>query len=275
MPAKDFLAIIRPFNCAMAAIGTFIGYSVASGTIGFELLTGIAMAVAFLVCAGGMAINDYFDRGIDAKMHPKKPIPSGRLAPKAALIYTAVLFLAGLVLAFYYLPAVSLGIAIAFTILLIIYSMFLSKAKFVGNFVVASGTAFTLIFGASLAGYYSVIAPLALAALFANLARELIKDLEDVETDKGFKKTLPMMLSEEKVDSFIFLDYAIAIVAVYIPVALLSFGKPMFVIIVSIANFIFLYSFSLAVKKDYARAQLVSKAAMFIALLGFLLGVCP
>lgn len=273
MSLKDFVSILRPLNCAMAALGTFIGYSIAMQTIEFMQETGIAMLVAFLVCGGGMAINDYFDRHIDKKLHPNKPVASGRVLPKIAMAYALILFIAGNLLAVLFLPPASIIIAVAFTILLIVYSAFLTKAKYVGNLVVASGTAFTLVFGASLAGNYLVIAPLAIAALFANLARELIKDLEDMETDRGNKITLPMLVSEKKAASFVFLDYMIAIIAVYIPVLLLSFDKPMFVIVVSIANFMFLYSFWLTVKGNFARAQKVSKAGMLLALIGFLAGV--
>lgn len=273
MALKDFVSILRPLNCAMAAFGTFIGYSVAVQAIQFTPQIGIAMLVAFLICGGGMVINDFFDRTTDKRLHPNKPIPSGRILPKIAMIYTAILFIGGIILAAVFLPPVSIIITIGFTILLIVYSAVLTKAKYIGNFIVASGTAFTLIFGASLSGNYFIIAPLAIAALFANLARELIKDLEDMETDKGNKITLPMILGKKKTESFIFLNYIIAIIMVYIPVLFLSFGKPIFVIIVSIANFMFLYSFEETLKKDYGRAQLLAKGAMFLALLGFLLGV--
>jgi len=273
MSLKDFISILRPVNCVMAGLGAFIGYSIASGLIQFQLGIGMAMVVAFLICAGGMTINDYFDRVIDKKLHPNKAIPSGRVKAEHALIYSMLLFLAGNLLAFIFLPRIPFAITFIFTILLMVYSKFLSKAKYIGNFVVASSTAFTLIFGASLIGNYYVAAVLAFSALFVNLARELIKDLEDIKADRGFKKTLPMMFSEGKIDAIIFVYYLIAIGSVYVPVVWLSFGKPLFVTLVSISNFIFLYSFKLTVKKDYSRAQLVSKAAMFLALFAFLLGV--
>ncbi len=273
MALKDFVSILRPLNCLMAAFGTFIGYSVAVQGIQFTPQLGITMLVAFLICGGGMVINDYFDRFTDKRLHPNKPIPSRRILPNTAMVYFLSLFVAGIILAIVFLPPVSIAITIGFTILLIAYSAVLTKAKYLGNFIVASGTAFTLIFGASLTGNYFIIAPLAMAALFANLARELIKDLEDMETDKGNKITLPMILGKKKTESFIFLNYVIAIISVYIPVLLLSFGNPLFVVIVSIANFMFLYSFGETVKKDYGRAQLLAKGAMFLALTGFLLGV--
>jgi len=272
MPFKHFFAIIRPLNCAMAGLGTFIGYSIASGAIQFSKGIGIAMLVAFLVCGGGMVINDYFDKDVDKKRHPEKPIPSGRISPIAALLYSKALFLAGNVLAFYFLPATAFAIAFAFTLLLILYSRILSKAKWLGNWVVASGTAFTLLFGASLVSSYTVVAVLAVSALFANLARELIKDLEDKGADKGFKRSLPMLIGEKKVKALILVYYLIAIVSVYIPVVLLSFGNVAFIALVSIANFGFLYSSWQARHGNFAKGQVFSKAAMVLALIGFLVG---
>ncbi len=273
MALKHFVAILRPKNCAMAAFGTFIGYSVASGLIQFQLGIGIAMVVAFLVCAGGMAVNDYFDRFVDKKLHPRKPIPSGKISPKAAMAYACLLFLAGNLLAFYYLPAMAFAIAFAFTILLIVYSRFLGRTKYLGNWVVASGTAFTLVFGASLIGNYSVVGWLALAALCANLARELIKDVEDQKADAGFKKSLPMVLGEKKTIWFVFAYYLVAVIAVYIPIFVNWFNSLAFIALVSIANLVFVASLWKARRGKYAKAQKLSKAGMLIALIGFLAGV--
>lgn len=45
---------------------------------------------------GGMALNDWADRDIDARERPHRPIPSGRIAPGAALGVAAGLTAAGL-----------------------------------------------------------------------------------------------------------------------------------------------------------------------------------
>lgn len=272
MSIKPFLEITRPLNCLMAAFGTFIGYAVALQALSLSLEIAIAMAVAFLVCAGGIAINDYFDRYIDGKLQPKKPIPSGAVKPRAALAYSSALFIAGNALAFIFLPATAVAIAVAFTLLFLLYSSVMAKRKYVGNFVVAAGTAFTLIFGASLIGNFRIVGFLAVAALFANMARELIKDLEDMEMDRGAKMTLPMLLNEKSVEAMVFIYYLLAILLVYIPVFTLAFHNLFFVAIVSVANALFIYSFGKMVKGKLHAAQQVSKAAMFIALLGFLAG---
>lgn len=47
----------------------------------------------------GMALNDFFDRIDDAKSRPDRPIPSGRVSPKQALLLGLGLLAAGVVLA--------------------------------------------------------------------------------------------------------------------------------------------------------------------------------
>ncbi|WP_255372113.1 SCO3242 family prenyltransferase, partial [Cellulosimicrobium sp. CUA-896] len=49
--------------------------------------------------AGGMALNDYADRRLDAVERPERPIPSGRVSPERALGVASGLTLAGVGLA--------------------------------------------------------------------------------------------------------------------------------------------------------------------------------
>ncbi|WP_326700938.1 UbiA family prenyltransferase [Streptomyces sp. NBC_01754] len=62
---------------------------------------GTALAVGASLCLyeAGMALNDWADRDEDAVERPHRPIPSGRIAPGAALTAAGVLTAAGLVLA--------------------------------------------------------------------------------------------------------------------------------------------------------------------------------
>ena len=175
MKAKVLLELLRPLNCIMAAFGVFIGHSIALGSIGYSAWMLIAMAVAFIICGAGQAINDVFDSEIDAKIRPGKPIPSKRISRRGALRYSIGLFVVGNLLALL-LPVQAFFIAIIFSAILILYSAKMQKLKYVGNWIVALGTAFTLIFGASLLQNYSVVVVLAIAALLANAAREIIKD---------------------------------------------------------------------------------------------------
>jgi len=272
MNVKALVEITRPANCLMAAFGVFIGYSIAAGAIVCTAALGAAMAIAFLVCAGGMAANDVFDAGVDKKLSPGKPIPSGRLSEKAALHFASGLFVAGNLLAYYYLPVVSVGISLAFTLLLIVYARYLPKAKYLGNWVVAAGTAFTLIFGASLVGNYAIVGLFALAALFANVAREIVKDIEDLEQDKGFKVSLPMRLGMEKARAVAVICTVLAVVLSYVP-HFMGFGGMGFLALLTAANLGFVFALRNAYAGNFSGSQKAYKAAMLLALIAFLAGV--
>lgn len=56
-----------------------------------------ALLMLALSCfyTGGMVLNDYFDREIDARERPTRPIPSGETSAAAALVLGAVLLASG------------------------------------------------------------------------------------------------------------------------------------------------------------------------------------
>lgn len=55
----------------------------------------LAMSLLYI---GGMYLNDYFDRAIDAKERPERPIPSGAISARSVVGIAAGLHAAGLVL---------------------------------------------------------------------------------------------------------------------------------------------------------------------------------
>ncbi|MGW7487753.1 SCO3242 family prenyltransferase [Streptomyces sp. NPDC054786] len=61
--------------------------------------TALAACASLCLYEAGMALNDWADRDIDAIERPSRPIPSGRIAPSAALAAAGGLTVAGLALA--------------------------------------------------------------------------------------------------------------------------------------------------------------------------------
>ncbi|WUU18778.1 UbiA family prenyltransferase [Streptomyces sp. NBC_00663] len=61
--------------------------------------TAYAMGASLCLYEAGMALNDWADRDEDALDRPQRPIPSGRIAPTAALGAAGLLTVAGLTLA--------------------------------------------------------------------------------------------------------------------------------------------------------------------------------
>ncbi len=272
MNVKGFIELIRPLNCLLAAIAVFIGYSVSVSAIQIDLTLLIAMASAFLICGAGQAVNDVFDLEIDKKLHPKKPLPSGRVKVKNARYFYMLLFILGILLSFF-INMAALTIALVFSVLLLVYSIFMKEYKYLGNIVVALGTAFTLIYGAAISLNFSVVVFLAASAFFANWGREIIKDAEDLDADRGFKKSLPMIIPKEFIKWIVLALYILAIVlAVYVWISGLLSGI-FYVGLILISAVFFMLSFLLLFRGKLSEAQTQSKIAMAVALLAFLAGV--
>lgn len=91
---NDYLELVRA-----PAVLTVLGDTLAGGSAAGHALGGrrviLPLASACLY-AGGMALNDYADRVIDARERPERPIPSGRISAPNALAAAAALTLAGL-----------------------------------------------------------------------------------------------------------------------------------------------------------------------------------
>ncbi|SIO07319.1 SCO3242 family prenyltransferase [Agromyces cerinus] len=93
----DILDLVR----APAAL-TVIGDTLAGGHAGGARFTGrqwLLPAASVLLYSGGMALNDYADRQLDAEERPERPIPSGRVSAGDALAVVSGCFAAGLALA--------------------------------------------------------------------------------------------------------------------------------------------------------------------------------
>ncbi len=94
-----FAQLVRLPNVFTAFADVLLGAS-ATGLVTADpvavLLLCLASAGLYL---GGMAWNDYFDRHDDAKVRPFRPVPSGRVSPRAAGLVAAGLSAVGLLAA--------------------------------------------------------------------------------------------------------------------------------------------------------------------------------
>ena len=272
MQFSDLYRAVRIVNSTMAALAVFVGASIATVSFATQWPVLIGMIAAFLVCAAGQIINDFFDFEIDLKKGKKK-YESVTKENKQQLLWIAIVFFViGNALALFINQNAFL-IAIGITVLLIIYSSVLQKQKWLGNLVVALGTALPLVFGAAVFGDFVVIVWLAASAFLANWAREIVKDVEDLEADEGKKTTLPMLFKMSTIDSIVAMLVFLAIVLSYAPVFLNLFGNSYFLFLVTIASILFLKAFWEFRSFKAKKAQQSFKIAMAIALLGFLLGI--
>jgi 4-hydroxybenzoate polyprenyltransferase len=94
---RGYLELLRPPNVVTAIADVLAGYAVAGRANAGALpwLIGSTMCLY----AGGVVLNDFFDRHLDAAERPERPIPSGRVAAESAARFGAVLLVAGVLAA--------------------------------------------------------------------------------------------------------------------------------------------------------------------------------
>jgi len=192
------LSIIRPINCAFAFLLVLFAYSLSIGYLNFNLQVVLAATSTFLIVAGGNTFNDFFDYKIDLKNKSYRPIPRKLIKRGEALVLSVLLFISGIITGSFVNPHVFM-IAIVATLALIAYGAKGHYLGFSGDLLIAFLASFVFIMGSFVV---SPIVPfnillIALAAFIINVSREVIKDIEDYEADKGFKLTLPQKIGKK------------------------------------------------------------------------------
>ncbi len=95
--ASAFLELTKPRLTAMALVATLVGFLMASRGQVDWLRAAIVVLGAALVGGGGNALNQWYERDVDALMRrtQMRPLPTQRLAPRDALIFGLALSVAG------------------------------------------------------------------------------------------------------------------------------------------------------------------------------------
>ena len=95
--ASDLAALTKPRVVVMVLVTTLVGYDLGlSGSADYRRM--IHLLIGTLLAAGGtLALNQYWERDIDARMDRTRarPLPAGRLQPLEALLFGVALTLLG------------------------------------------------------------------------------------------------------------------------------------------------------------------------------------
>jgi len=182
---RDYLEIMRPVNSVMLGVAIIIGAFITGGT---EILSdGWSLVYAFLtgftMSGAAMAINDYYDREIDAVNEPQRAIPSGRISPRAAVAFTGVLSATALASS-YMISMEALLIAAFAWVVMMAYSIWGKKTGFLGNLMVSFSVALPFMYGGIMTGSLAASLSFSGIAFLANTGREITKGIVDVDGDK-------------------------------------------------------------------------------------------
>ncbi|MBS7648868.1 UbiA family prenyltransferase, partial [Candidatus Bathyarchaeota archaeon] len=97
--AIGLIRIIRPINSLMMGFAVIVGaFLAAQGLISENDVANLVLGsiTAITLTGASMAINDYYDRDIDAVNEPNRPIPSGLIKPWESIVVAAALTMIGL-----------------------------------------------------------------------------------------------------------------------------------------------------------------------------------
>jgi geranylgeranylglycerol-phosphate geranylgeranyltransferase len=262
--------LMRPGNAVAAGALTFIGAFVAGGS-NAPIPAGAAVLATVLATGGGNAINDYFDREIDAINRPDRPIPRDAVPANAALGFSIALFFGAVGLTLL-LPPLAIAIAIVNLLALVAYTELFKGLPGIGNALVAYLTGSTFLYGgAAVDGDLTAVLVLFVLAAAATMAREIVKDVEDIEGDrKEDLNTLPIAIGARNATVVAVAFVGFAVVVSPVPYLVGIFGAAYLIglapAIVGLAVGTYL-SIS-----DPSAGQRWLKGAMFLAAIAFIAG---
>jgi 4-hydroxybenzoate polyprenyltransferase len=142
---KAYAELVRA-PAALTVLGDTVAGAAASGRPlrGRRLLLPLSSVALYW---SGMALNDWADRDLDAVERPERPIPSGRIGPRAALTTAVALSAAGLGLAACAGGRDALGVAVPLAVAVWSYDTLL-KPTAAGPFNMAACRALDVLLGA-------------------------------------------------------------------------------------------------------------------------------
>lgn len=229
---RAFIELMRPKNMILAAItvplGALFGLN-ESFTAEQSLAVSVQVLAVLTFMGAGNAMNDIKDAAIDAQAHPNRPLPSNRVTVNAAKRFVAVLWVlsfASMVTGMYLLMQDDASWWPLASIYLVAVALMLTydlgpqtKTKgLVGNVSISLMVAAVILYGAASVDSITRLSFLVAGVVFfTNLAREIVKDCQDILADEGERFTLPMKIGLERARMFAYVLIMASLVCLYIP----------------------------------------------------------
>jgi geranylgeranylglycerol-phosphate geranylgeranyltransferase len=197
----SYRRLFRIEHALLLAVAVLLG-ELLSGALPALPILFFSLAVPIFIEMGSFALNDYFDVKADkANKRHDRPIASGEISPKNALVAALLCYIIGVAAALP-LPSLAFHIALLFAALSLAYNSKLKELPLVGNAYIAASMAIPFIFGNLVVSgtLEPHIAAISLVAFIAGLGREIIKSAEDVEGDVKHRnaRTLPAIIGVKR-----------------------------------------------------------------------------
>ena len=282
---KAYFELMRLKNVALAAITVPLGAQFAMGdawiTSHLPEVILQTFAVVFFIGAGN-TMNDIKDIDIDKEAHPNRPLASEAISLKNAKIFVKLLWALSIL-------CLAVGIVLlhqnsdSWLEILLIYIVAitlmmtydhgpaLKNSGLVGNISISFMVGFVILYGAASVGqvWNSLVWWTAGVVFFTNLAREIVKDCQDIEADEGTRETLPMKIGLVKSRMTAYVFVMASLVCLYIPYWKgpfefneIIYQTPAILLLITLNK-------PMTLGEDY-KAALTIRIAMLLGLVGFI-----
>ena len=266
------LRLIRPMNCLVMGFAIVVGVML-TGYSNLQWQNLVYGAItAFTLTAAAMSVNDYYDFKIDSINEPKRPIPSGAVSLKAALLVTCFLTATGLVFA-YLVSTFCLIFAVASWLIMATYSTIGKRSGLAGNFLVSACVAAPFLYGSLVAVNMIKLNVLLFAsmAFLSNTGREISKGIVDVQGDRSYNiRTLAVIFGDRRaaLAAAFFFVLAVCLSPVPIVLGLVSLWFVPFVLVTDVG--LIWCSVSLLRNPSRTNARLIKKVVLVLFVFGLL-----
>lgn len=285
---RAFIELMRPKNMILASITVPLGALFGlNASLSPEQTTAVAIQIFAVVTfmGAGNAMNDIQDALIDAQAHPNRPIPSQRVTSGAAQTFVIGLWTLSLSAMAYgayelaqngatWWPLVVIYLTAATMMLTYDLGPKTKTKGLLGNVSVSLMVAAVILYGAATVDSLSwLVFYVAGVVFFTNLAREMVKDCQDMLADEGLRTTLPMKIGLENTRMVAYVLIIAGLVCLYIPYwrGPFVFGQlvlqtPAILLLISLNGPLY--------KGEDVQVSARIRASMLLGLLGFILTIC-
>jgi 4-hydroxybenzoate polyprenyltransferase len=146
---KSYLTLVRLPNLFTLPSNVFAGYFSTQTHNAIEINT-IVLVISVSAClyAAGVIFNDVADRQIDRKERPNRPIPSGKITRRNAIILALLLIVISITIS-YFISATTFVIVFVLIIAIFLYDFVLKNSLF-GPAAMGATRLLNILLGASL-----------------------------------------------------------------------------------------------------------------------------
>lgn len=247
---KDYLVLVRLPNLFTLPSNILVGMATVS-SLAFTLTSFtqflLLVTISVLLYCVGIVLNDLYDFDIDKKERPNRPLPSGKISRRSAIVLVAIFSTLALILSL----QVSFSTLVISSILFSVifgYDKYL-KNTHAGPFTIASARVMNILLGTSVSlrsvDSYSQIVTLTFILIITFVYVSLIGFISRYEVH-GFSDNTKLLLPPAIVAT---------VISSIILFTLMGFFKLESLIILSLFSFIMIISFSRIYRRDSGRTQ--------------------